>query len=143
MIIVSKCLTGCPCRYDGKSKPDPEIIALVERGEAFAVCPEQLGGLPIPRVPSELTGTGEDVLDGRARAVSKEGRDVTGEFVSGARKALEAALSLGARKAILKARSPSCGKGQIYDGSFTGKLTEGSGVTAALFIRNGIEVEVR
>ena len=142
MIIVSKCLTGCPCRYDGRSKPDPEITALVERGEAVAVCPEQLGGLPTPRVPSELTGTGEDVLNGLAKAVSRDGRDVTQEFVRGAYLALDEAMRVGADRAVLKARSPSCGMGEIYDGSFSGTVTNGNGVTAALFIKNGIKVEV-
>ena len=141
MLIVSKCLTGCPCRYDGRSVPDPEIRALVERGEALAVCPEQLGGLPTPRVPAELTGSGEDVLEGRARAVTHGGRDVTREFVLGAERALGAALACGAKKALLKGKSPSCGCGRIYDGSFTGALVPGDGVTAALFRRNGIEVE--
>ncbi|MBO4385130.1 MAG: DUF523 domain-containing protein [Clostridia bacterium] len=143
MIIVSKCLTGCPCRYDGKSKPDPGIAALVERGEAAAVCPEELGGLAVPRVPAELTGTGGDVLDGKARAVTRDGRDVTGAFIAGAYAALSIAKREGADRAILKSKSPSCGCGEVYDGSFTGSLTPGDGVTAALFKRNGIAVEAR
>ncbi len=143
MILVSKCLTGCPCRYDGRSVPDPEIAALAESGEAVAVCPEQLGGLPTPRVPAELEGTGADVLDGKARAVARDGRDVTREFVSGAFEALRIANEHGIKHAVLKGKSPSCGMGLIYDGSFTGTLHEGDGVTAALLLRNGITVEVR
>lgn len=141
MLIVSKCLTGCPCRYDGKSKPDPAIAALVERGEAVAVCPEVLGGLPTPRVSAELSGSGEDVLDGRARVMTRDGRDVTDEFVRGAYEALKAAKEAGADRAILKSKSPSCGCGTVYDGTFTGTAVSGDGVTAALFKRNGIAVE--
>ena len=143
MILVSKCLTGECCRYDGRSSPDPEICALVESGEAIAVCPEQLGGLPTPRVPAELTGSGELVLEGKARAVTRDGRDVTAEFVKGAYEALNAAREAGATRAILKGKSPSCGKGRIYDGGFCGRLTEGSGVCAALLMKNGISVETR
>jgi len=141
MIIVSKCFTGECCRYDGRSKPVPEIAALVERGEAIPVCPEQLGGLPTPRVPSELESSGELVLDGQARAVTADGRDVTKEYVRGAYAALSIAQMHGVSRAILKAKSPSCGSGLIYDGSFSGKLACGDGVTAALFKRNGIAVE--
>lgn len=132
MLIVSKCLTGCPCRYDGRSVPVSEIAGLVERGEAVAVCPEELGGLPTPRVPAELQGSG--------RVMTRDGRDVTREFVLGAERALAIAKECGAKKALLKGKSPSCGCGRVYDGSFTGTLTEGDGVAAALFKRNGIEV---
>ena len=143
MIMVSKCLAGECCRYDGKSSPDEEIIALVKAGKAIPVCPEQLGGLPTPRTPAELTASGELVLEGRGMAVTKDGRDVTEAFMSGAEKALLTAKESGATRAILKAKSPSCGCGRIYDGSFTGKLVDGSGVTAALFVKNGIAVETR
>ena len=143
MLIVSKCFTGECCRYDAASKPDPAIARLVEEGLAVAVCPEQLGGLPTPRCPAELTGSGELVLCGKARAVTRGGRDVTENFIRWAQEALRIAKAHGAARAILKAKSPSCGRGLIYDGSFTGVLTEGSGVTAALFIQNGIEVETR
>lgn len=143
MIIVSKCLTGECCRYDGGTKRDEEMIKMVERGEAVAVCPEQLGGLPTPRTPSELTGNGDDVLAGCGCVITKDGRDVTREFIMGAEAALKIALETGAEKAILKARSPSCGCGSIYDGNFSGNIKAGDGVTAALFKRNGIEIETR
>ena len=143
MLIVSKCFTGECCRYDGRSKPNLRIAALVKAGRAIAVCPEQLGGLPTPRVPAELTASGEKVLAGCARAVTRDGRDVTEEFVRGAREALKIALSCGAKRAVLKAKSPSCGCGLIYDGTFTGTLETGDGVFAALLKQNGIEVRTR
>lgn len=143
MLIVSKCLAGFPCRYDGKTKPDPEIVMLVKKGLARPVCPEEMGGLPTPRVPAELTGPGELVLIGKAHAVTHDGRDVTREYAAGAYAALRAAKECGAKCAILKSRSPSCGEGEIYDGSFTGRLVPGDGVTAALLKQNGIRVESR
>jgi uncharacterized protein YbbK (DUF523 family) len=144
MLIVSACLAGKPCRYDGEGKPNDEIVALYERGEAVLVCPEEMGGLTTPRVPSEIAlGTGEDVLNGNARVITKDGRDVTKEFMLGAQETLCTARSCGAKLAILKAKSPSCGCGMIYDGTFSGKLHEGDGVTAALLKRNGVEVETR
>lgn len=143
LLIVSKCLIGGCCRYDGKCKPDPELCALAASGRVIAVCPEQLGGLPTPRVSAELTGSGELVLEGKARAVTRDGRDVTDAFLAGACSALRTAEEAGAKRAVLKAKSPSCGMGLIYDGSFSGRLVRGNGVTAALFIKNGIEVETR
>lgn len=135
MILVSACLAGVPCRYDGKSSLNPAIADLVRRGEALAVCPETLGGLPVPRVPCEIVTTG-----GQTRVVSKDGRDFTAEYLLGARKALEAALEARVSRVLLKRRSPSCGIGQIYDGSFTGCLTAGNGLTAELLAAHGIDV---
>ncbi len=132
MLIVSKCLAGFPCRYDGKDNLVPEIRALVERGEAIAVCPEVLGGLPTPRVPSEIQP------DGRIR--NKQGEDVTEQFVSGAERAMALCREHGCTGAVLKARSPSCGKGVIYDGSFTGTRIPGNGVFAQMLLDAGIPV---
>ena len=132
LLIVSKCLAGIPCRYDGKDNLVPEIKALVERGEAVAVCPEVLGGLPTPRTPSELQPDG--------RVLNKQGEDVTAQFVSGAERALEICREQGCAGAILKARSPSCGKGVIYDGSFAGKRVPGNGVFAQMLLDAGIPV---
>ncbi|MCE5236352.1 MAG: DUF523 domain-containing protein [Clostridiaceae bacterium] len=144
MMLVSACLAGVNCRYDGKAKPDEEIMELVKTGEVKLVCPEVLGGLTRPRLPSEIeSGTGEDVLSGKARVVAKDGRDVTEAFLLGAQKTLEMAQSCGAKRAILKAKSPSCGCGAVYDGTFSGTLRKGNGVTAALLKQNGIEVETR
>ena len=136
MIIVSACLAGYRCRYDGKIVPDEEIVALLQSGGAIPVCPEMMGGLPCPRVPAERT---EDGL----RVVTREGKDVTEAFTSGAKEALRMAKLYGCEKAILKAKSPSCGCGQIYDGTFSGTLREGDGVTAELFKENGITVQVK
>ena len=130
-VLVSKCLAGSYCRYDGGTNLVPEIQRLVEQGFAVTACPEELGGLPTPRVPSERHNS---------RVVSREGHDVTLEFESGAETALRIARENGCRTAVLKSRSPSCGKGCIYDGSFTGKLVAGNGVTTDLFLKNGIRV---
>ncbi len=134
MIIVSACLAGYRCRYDGKTVPDDAIVDLVRTGNAIPVCPEMLGGLPCPRVPSERTADGE-------RVVTKEGTDVTEAFRRGADETLRLAQLYGCTRAILKARSPSCGKGTVYDGTFSGTLREGNGVTAELLMKHGITVE--
>ncbi len=144
MILVSACLAGIPCRYDGGSSPEPEIQMLVARGVAVPFCPEVAGGLPVPRPPAEISGgDGRDVLEGRAKVLREDGVDVTEAFLQGAFKALELARRLGVNRAILKARSPSCGVSLIHDGSFTGSLREGMGVTAALLWKEGIVLEER
>lgn len=131
MIIVSACLAGLHCRYDGAGKPCENVIRLVEEGQAIPVCPEQLGGLPTPRAPAELIGD---------KVMRKDGIDVTEEFHRGAREALQLARLVGARSAILKARSPSCGWGKIYDGSFSGRLIDGNGIFAELCKNNDMDV---
>ena len=130
-VLISKCLAGFNCRYDGGNNLVAEIRQLVEDGLAVTACPEQLGGLPTPRIPSERVGS---------RVVNREGTDVTAEFKAGAEVALRIARENGCRTAILKSRSPSCGKGCIYNGQFTGELVPGNGVTADLLLRHGIEV---
>jgi len=132
MLIVSKCLAGFPCRYDGKDNLVPELRALVEAGEAVAVCPEVLGGLPTPRAPSEIQP------DGRVR--NRQGEDVTAQFVAGAERAMAVCRERGCTGAVLKARSPSCGKDVVYDGSFTGTLVPGSGIFAQMLLDAGIPV---
>ncbi|MFJ9842243.1 DUF523 domain-containing protein [Kitasatospora sp. NPDC101155] len=140
-IVVSACLAGVPCRYDGRARTSAEAVRLVEEGRAVVVCPEGAGGLPTPRPAAEIVGgDGADVLDARARVVDTTGADRTEEFVSGARAALAAAEAAGARRALLMARSPSCGCGRVHDGTFTGELRPGDGVTAALLRRAGIEM---
>jgi uncharacterized protein YbbK (DUF523 family) len=132
MIIVSACLAGVHCRYDGESKPCAAVIRLVAEGKAVPVCPEQMGGLTTPRLPAEQIGD---------KVFQKDGADVTSEFNRGAQEALKIARLVGANTAILKARSPSCGSGKIYDGSFTGRLVDGDGVFADLCKKNGIIVK--
>lgn len=141
LVLVSACLAGCACRYDGGANPTSEVARLVAEGRAIQVCPEEDGGLPTPRPPAEIIGgDGLDVIEGRARVVTRDGRDVTDIYLAGARKALERAQAAGVTKAILKSRSPSCGKGEIYDGTFTRTRVQGRGVTAALLEQHGIEV---
>ena len=133
-ILVSACLLGVGCRYDCKDNGNEKILALLQREDIqlIPVCPEQLGGLPTPRLPSERVGE---------RVINSSGQDVTAQFENGAAETLKLAKRCGCLKAILKARSPSCGYGQIYDGSFTGTLIEGNGVTAELLLRSGITVQ--
>jgi len=138
MLIVSACLVGCKCRYDGESRCDESLRTRWDRGEAVALCPEQLGGLPTPRPPAEIeAGSGDDVLDGHACVRRRDGTDVTAAFVAGARCTLEIARVLGAREAILKQGSPSCGCGRI---TREGRAVAGSGVTAVLLAREGIRI---
>ncbi|MQB00819.1 MAG: DUF523 domain-containing protein [Actinobacteria bacterium] len=140
-ILVSACLAGCECRFDGSSNLVRTVVDLAEKGRAVLVCPEEDGGLPTPRPPAEIVGgDGHDVLAGRANVVTQSGVDVTDVYLAGARVALERAQGAGARRAILKSRSPSCGSGALYDGTFTRTLRAGDGVTAALLRENGIEV---
>ena len=132
-LLISACLLGLPCRYDGKSKPLPEdaLARLRAKFDLVPVCPEQLGGLPTPRTPSERRG---------ARVVMRSGEDVTAQYRRGAESTLEIARLTGADAALLKERSPSCGKGTICDGSFTGTLTSGDGVTAEILRKAGFAV---
>ena len=137
---VSRCLLGEPCRYNGIAKE--KVFNLGDIGKAaFSVCPECAAHMEIPREPCEIVGgDGYDVLDGKARVLSKSGQDRTREFIAGAYETLLEMQSKGSRKAILKSNSPSCGCGFIYDGTFSGTLREGDGVTTALLKRHGITV---
>jgi uncharacterized protein YbbK (DUF523 family) len=139
MILVSACLCGMNTRYDGKNNINEKAQKLLKEGKAIAVCPEQLGGLSTPRPPHEIhQGDGEAVLNGKANVVTKEGSDGTINFINGAEATLKIALEANATCAILKAKSPSCGYGKIYDGTFSGNLIDGNGVTAELLKQNGI-----
>jgi uncharacterized protein YbbK (DUF523 family) len=145
LVLVSACLLGVACRFDGQSCPAPEIRDLAVKGKAIAFCPEVAGGLPTPRPPAEIEEAaagldGHAVLDGRTRVLRSDGLDVTAQFLKGAQGALALADRLGIRRAILKANSPSCGAGRIHDGGFEGKLVPGDGVTAALLRRYKIRV---
>lgn len=142
MKLISACLLGIRCAWRGDDKYRNERAIELSKVEALVpVCPEQLGGLSTPRVPQEIQGgTGDDVLNGKCRVMNKDGEDVTGEFVRGAEETLKVARQLNIKEFIAKSGSPSCGCGQIYDGTFSGRLMEGDGVTAALLIRNGIRI---
>ena len=141
MILVSACLLGENCKYDGGNNETEEIRAIFDEEELVPVCPEKLGGLEIPRPPAEIqNGTGEEVLMKKAKVVNQEGVDLTEEFLAGARKTLEKSSANDCKLAILKARSPSCGSEKIYDGEFSGETKEGVGVTTALLKRAGIRV---
>ena len=130
-ILVSACLLGHACRYDGKSKPCERVIALKDTYNLVPICPEVMGGLPTPRTPSEICG--ELVL-------MKDGRNVTENYNRGAQKALEIARENACTVAILKEKSPSCGSGLIHNGLFDGGLVEGDGITAKLLKSQGIRV---
>lgn len=130
-ILVSACLLGICCRYDGDSKPNAEVIKLREKFTLIPICPEVDGGLSTPRTPSERVGD---------RVLMRDGKDVTGNYVAGAKHALERAKSFSCVAALLKARSPSCGSGKIYDGSFSGTLIDGDGVAAQMLKKEKIPV---
>ena len=129
--LVSGCLLGIDCRYKGDNCLCSQVAELAKEHTLIAVCPEQLGGLPTPRDPSERQGD---------RVISVKGADVTRNYLSGAEAALRLALLNGVKIAILKSRSPSCGSGLIYDGTFTGNKVPGDGVCAGLLKKNGIRV---
>ena len=132
-ILVSACLLGVHCRYDGGSNAIPAIQELAKQPDIclIPVCPEQLGGLPTPRPPAERLG---------ACVVNSQGVDVTPQFRRGAEEALYLTRLYGCTRAILKERSPSCGSAYIYDGSFEKRIQTGQGVTAELLRKNGVEV---
>lgn len=130
-LLVSACLLGTPCRYDGKSKPNQGVMALGKKYELIPVCPECLGGLETPRLPAEIQGE---------RVIRKDGCDVTKNYLEGAEKALETAKENSIEIAVLKSKSPSCSNGQIYDGTYTRNLIDGKGITARLLEKNNIKV---
>ncbi|NIA08657.1 MAG: DUF523 domain-containing protein [Nitrospiraceae bacterium] len=130
MVLVSACLIGISCRYDGRSKPSPQLIDRLRGRYILPVCPEQLGGLSTPRTPANISyGDGIDVLMGQAKVLTIDGQDVTQAFKRGADQTLFLAVSLGIRQCLLKAKSPSCG------------VSPQIGVTAARLISEGLEIE--
>lgn len=130
-IICSACLLGVKCRYNGKSKLNKKVLALAKKIILIPVCPEQLGGLNTPREPVEQKGK---------KVLTKSGKDVILNFKNGAKEVLKITRLFGIKKAILKQRSPSCGAGQIYDGSFSEKVVKGDGITTSFLKKNGIKV---
>ena len=130
-LLISACLLGIPCRYDGKSKQAELPPELYEKYELIPVCPEIYGGLPTPRIPSERVGD---------RVLNARGEDVTAQYLRGAECAYAFCERFDCRIALLKERSPSCGKGRIYDGSFSGTLTDGDGVACEYLLERGVKV---
>ena len=142
MKLISACLLGIECMWNSTAKYKNERAIQVLKDEILIpVCPEQLGGLRTPRPPQEIQGgTGEDVLNGKCKVKNIEGEDVTREFIRGAEETLRIAKLFNIKEFIGKSKSPSCGYGQIYDGTFSRSLVDGDGVTTALLNRNGIKV---
>lgn len=141
-ILVSRCLLGHRVRYDGGAHGPYDLLQQwLDEGRVVALCPEVAGGLPTPRPPAEIAGgQGAQVLDGRLPVLTIDGADVTSAFVAGAQQALALVHEHGIRLALLKARSPSCGNLENYDGSFSGVRVAGEGVTAALLRRARVQV---
>lgn len=130
-ILVSACLLGTNCKYSGGNNYSEEVMEFLRDYDIIPICPEQLGGLPTPRPASEIVGN---------KVINIEGNDVTQNYIKGAEETLKIAKMLGVKKALLKAKSPSCGNGKIYDGTFTSNLIEGDGITTKLLKENDIKV---
>lgn len=130
-ILVSSCLLGVNCKYSGGNNYTEEVDEFLKNYEVIPICPEIMGGLPTPRLPAERVGD---------KVLTNEGKDVTEQYIKGAKECLFLAQKYGAKKALLKRRSPSCGFGEIYDGTFSHQISTGNGVTAELFAKNGIEI---
>lgn len=138
MIIVSACLAGFNCRHDGANSYDKLITEMVFSRKAFPVCPEQMGGLPTPRPAAEIkNGDGNDVINEKAKIITIYGDDITDRIIKGSEEVLKLAKMIGAKEAVLKEKSPSCGVTKIY---INGEIVEGMGVCAAMLKREGIEI---
>lgn len=135
MIIISACLCGCNCKYNGENNKNEQCVKLFKEGKAILICPEQLGGLSTPRTPCEIVEN-----NGLIKVVNKLDEDLTENFKKGAEEALKLAKLVNAKVAILKESSPSCGSSFIYDGTFSNNKIKGMGITAKKFIENGIRV---
>jgi uncharacterized protein YbbK (DUF523 family) len=142
MKLISACLLGIRCAWSGDGRyKNNRAVQLSKLETLIPVCPEQLGGLPTPRAPQEIQGgTGDAILNGKCKVMNKDGQDVTREFIKGAEETLKIASQLHIDEFIAKSGSPSCGCARIYDGSFSGTLIDGDGVTTALLKRNGIKI---
>lgn len=135
MIVISACLCGCNCKYNGGNNENEQCVKLFKEGKAVIICPEQLGGMTTPRLPAEILEKNKEIS-----VINKEGEDVTRFFEKGAEESLKIAKLINAKIAILKEGSPSCGSKYIYDGKFSKSKIKGEGITAKLFRKNGIEV---
>ncbi len=130
-ILVSACLLGTNCKYNGSNNKNNKVLEYIKDKEVIPICPEIMGGLPTPRTPSELKNN---------KVITKEGIDVTSNYLKGAEEVLYLAKLFNVKKAILKSKSPSCGKNKIYDGTFNNNLIDGMGITAKLLTDNNIEI---
>ncbi len=146
-ILISGCLIGLKCNYKGEASSGNQerLFSIIKKYEEngyefIPACPEQLGGMPTPRIPSELISTASEILCGKGKVISKNGDDVTGCFVKGAKEALFLAKRYNVVGCVLKSRSPSCGNSKIYDGTFSGALISGRGVTSQLLVDSGLIV---
>lgn len=135
MILVSACLAGINCKYNGGNNYNEAVLNLVKEGKAIPICPEQLGGLTTPRNPSEIK-----IINGARRVINNQNVDVTENFEKGANEVLKLVKEMNVEKAILQPRSPSCGVGKIYSGDFDGNLVNGNGILADILIKNGVQV---
>ena len=141
MILISACLLGVKCRWDGTDNTNDKAVDLLKKETLIPICPEQLGGLPTPRLHQEIQGgAGKEVLEKKAKVVNENGVDVTNQFAKGAQETLKIANLYQVREFIGKSHSPSCSCSKIYDGTFSGKSAKGRGVTAELLMRNGIKI---
>ena len=140
MYIISACLCGVNCKYNGKNNTSERCLKLFREGKAVLVCPEQLGGLQTPRDPVELDNAANEIIEGNGKAITNNGEDVTKQFLNGAYETLKIAQELGATKAILKDGSPSCGCNFVYDGTFSGNKIKGKGITVQILENEGITV---
>ena len=130
-ILVSACLLGVDCKYNGGNNYNEKVMEYLKDKEIIPICPEIMGGLPTPRVASEIKDD---------KVITKDGKDVTANFLKGAEETLKLAKLLGVKKALLKAKSPSCGYKKIYDGTFSDTLIDGNGITAELLIKEGFTI---
>ena len=139
MYLISACLCGVNCKYNGANNYNEKCNELFISGKAVLICPEQLGGLTTPRVPSELQANAKDVMEGNGKVITKEGLDVTMEFIKGAKEVVKIAKKIPVSAAILKEGSPSCGVNFVYDGSFNEKKVKGRGITTEMLNEIGIK----
>ena len=130
-ILVSACLLGTNCKYNGSNNKNDKVLEYIKDKEVIPICPEIMGGLSTPRTPSEIINN---------KVITKDGIDVTNNYIKGAEEVLYLAKLFNIKKALLKSKSPSCGKGKIYDGTFNNNLIDGNGITTKLLIDNGINV---
>jgi len=141
MKLISACLLGIKCRWNGKDNKFTKALDLLEHEIMLPVCPEQLGGLPTPRACQEIQGgTGLDVLEKKAKVMNENGDEVTEQFIKGAEQTLKIAQLFGVKEFIGKSLSPSCSCSKIFDGTFSGRLLKGNGITSELLMQNGIKI---